>query len=294
MDLRPTQSNLTERETGSDLEALIDPVGEGEEVAGPSSHPSSDIPPATSSVAPQDPATTGQEAAPPPTAAPHPGSQDDPGNSSSPTVPLETSPQPAVISRRGRRRRELQESRRNVDTEGLFKYLFIERWQLLAHNVLRRPLSQQVHAQQVFQAPPPHVPTPLPVPTQNPPRPAYFHMPSYHQPSQYGHLSRPSAGGWSQPGFEQHSHVGGVVMQGLIFHLMRAILKTLTIANTQLANMSKGIILSRDRHHTHRMMDNWHNKGHLTRTLSFRHHLHQLTEICNENCFMRILFYFLF
>ncbi|XP_069611091.1 uncharacterized protein [Ranitomeya imitator] len=98
MDLRPTQSNLTERETGSDSEALIDLVGE--EVAGPSSHPSSGIPPATSSVAPQDPATTGQEAAPPPTATPVPViSQDDAGNSSSPTVPLETSPQPAVNCR---------------------------------------------------------------------------------------------------------------------------------------------------------------------------------------------------
>ncbi|XP_077151263.1 uncharacterized protein LOC143815658 [Ranitomeya variabilis] len=248
MDPRPTQSNLTERETGSDSEALIDPVGEGEEVAGPSSDPPRDIPPATSSVAPQDPATTGQEAAPPPAAAPHPGSQDDPGNSSSPTVPLETSPQPAVISPRGRRRRELLETRRNVDN-GVLNYLaraaqddgeeayarslarylrpilrevrlhvrgcfqilidactpppppnepyelfeFIERWQLSASNVLCLPSSQQVHAQQVFEAPPP----PLPIPTQNPPRPAHYHMPSYHQPSQYGHLSRPSAGGWS-------------------------------------------------------------------------------------------------
>ncbi|XP_069615743.1 trifunctional purine biosynthetic protein adenosine-3-like [Ranitomeya imitator] len=66
MDLRPTQSNLTERETGSDSEANIDPVGEGQEVAGPSSHASSVLPPATSSVATQDPATSGQETAAPP------------------------------------------------------------------------------------------------------------------------------------------------------------------------------------------------------------------------------------
>ncbi|XP_069602483.1 uncharacterized protein [Ranitomeya imitator] len=122
MDLRPTQSNLTERETGSDSVAIIDPVGEGGKVAGPSSHPSSVIPPATSSVATQDPATTGEETAAPPTAAPHPGSQKEAGNSSSPTVPLETSPQPAVIYRHGRRRRELQESRRIVDT-GVLNYL---------------------------------------------------------------------------------------------------------------------------------------------------------------------------
>ncbi|XP_073432778.1 uncharacterized protein [Dendrobates tinctorius] len=39
LDLRPTQSNLTERETGSDTEPIIDPGSVGEEVAGPSSPP---------------------------------------------------------------------------------------------------------------------------------------------------------------------------------------------------------------------------------------------------------------
>ncbi|XP_069585053.1 uncharacterized protein [Ranitomeya imitator] len=260
MDLRATQSNLTERETGSDSEAIIDPVGEGEEVAGPSSHPSSVLPPATSSVPTQDPVTSGQETAAPPTAATHPGSQEEARNSSSPTVPLETSPQPAVISRRGRRRRELQESRRNVDTKvlnylaraaqddgeeafarSLAWYLrpipretrlhvrgciqilidscttsispyelfeIIERWQLSSRNLLRIPSSQQVHDQQVFEAPPPRVPTPLPLPTQNQPRPSQYNNPTFQQPSQYGHLSRPSAGGWSQPGFGRHGHIG--------------------------------------------------------------------------------------
>ncbi|XP_069619227.1 uncharacterized protein [Ranitomeya imitator] len=260
MDWRATQSNLTERETGSDSEAIIDPVGEGQEVAGPSSHPSSVLPPATSSVATQDPEISGQETAEPPTAAPHPESQEEAGNSSSPTVPLETSPQAAVISRRGRRRRELQESHRNVDT-GVLNYLaraaqddgeeafvmslvrylhpiphearlrvrgciqilidsctppnypyelfeIIERWQLSSRSLLRIPSSQQVHDQQVFEAPPPRVPTPLPLPTQNQPRPAHYNNPTFQQPSQYGHLSRPSAGGWSQPGFGRHGHIG--------------------------------------------------------------------------------------
>ncbi|XP_077119014.1 uncharacterized protein LOC143775064 [Ranitomeya variabilis] len=98
MDLRPTPSNLTERETGSDSEAITDPFREGEEVAGPSSDPSCCIPPGPSAAAPEAPPTTG------PDAAPAPVSQEDTGNSSSPTVPLEASPQPAVISRRGRRR----------------------------------------------------------------------------------------------------------------------------------------------------------------------------------------------
>ncbi|CAJ0962960.1 unnamed protein product [Ranitomeya imitator] len=48
MDLRLTQSNLTDRETGSDSELVIDPVGEGEEVAGPSAAPSGSIPPGSS------------------------------------------------------------------------------------------------------------------------------------------------------------------------------------------------------------------------------------------------------
>ncbi|XP_077127966.1 uncharacterized protein LOC143783456 [Ranitomeya variabilis] len=112
MDLRPTQSNLTERETGSDSEAIIDPVGEGEEVAGSFSQPSSCIPQGPSAPAPEASPTTGPEAAPAPV------SLEDPGNSSSPTVPLEASPQPAVISCRGCRRREnpASHTRRHVDT----------------------------------------------------------------------------------------------------------------------------------------------------------------------------------
>ncbi|XP_069620279.1 uncharacterized protein [Ranitomeya imitator] len=116
MDLRPTQPNLTGRETGSYSESIIDPVGEGEEVAGPSSQPSSCITQAPPAPAP----ATG----PGPAAARAPCSLDEPGDSSSPTVPLEASPQPAVISRRGRRRRDIpaSDTRRHVDT-GVLNYL---------------------------------------------------------------------------------------------------------------------------------------------------------------------------
>ncbi|XP_077112531.1 uncharacterized protein LOC143767895 [Ranitomeya variabilis] len=261
MDLRPTQSNLTERETGSDSEVVIDPVGVEEEVAGPSLASSSSILHGPSTSASQDPATSGQDAAPPPTAAPDRVSQEEHGHSSSPTVPLVSSPQAAGPLRRGRRRRELQESRRNVDA-GVLNYLaraatddgeeafarslarylrplprevrlrvrgciqilidlctfpndpyevleFIERRQLSPHNLLSLPRNQQVHGQSGFEAPPPCVPTPQPLPSQNPPRPAPYHMAAYNQPSQYGNLSRPSALVWSQPGFGRHGHIGG-------------------------------------------------------------------------------------
>ncbi|XP_077113857.1 uncharacterized protein LOC143769176 [Ranitomeya variabilis] len=261
MDLRPTQSNLTERETGSDSEVVIDPVGVEEKVAGPSLASSSSILPGPSTSASQDPATSGQDAAPTPTAAPDPVSQEDHGHSS-PTVPLVSSPQAAGPLRRGRRRRELlQDSRRNVDA-GVLNYLaraaqddgeeafarslaryprplprevrlrvrgciqilidlctfpndpyevleFIERRQLSPHNLLRLPRTQQVHGQSGFEAPPPHVPTPQPLPTQNPPRHPQYHMPAYHQPFQNSNLSRPSAVGWSQPGFGRHGNIGG-------------------------------------------------------------------------------------
>ncbi|XP_069601654.1 uncharacterized protein [Ranitomeya imitator] len=261
MDLRPTQSNLTERETGSDSEVVIDPVGEGEEVAGPSSEPSCSIPPGSSSSVHPAPAAPGQEDAPPSTsAAAAQPSQDDPANSSSPTVALERSPQAAVISQRARRRRELLQSRRNVDA-GVLNYLArsreddgeegfmrslarylralkrevrlrvrgciqilidactppnnpyqlmetIENWQLSPQNLLRLQRCPQVHAQQGSEAPPPHEPTPQPVPTPNPPWQPQSHMAGYQQPSQYGYLSIPSAGGWSQPGFGRHGHIG--------------------------------------------------------------------------------------
>ncbi|XP_077121835.1 uncharacterized protein LOC143776384 [Ranitomeya variabilis] len=118
MDLRPTQSNHTGRETGSDSESIIDQVGEGEEVAGPSSQPSSCITQAPPAPAPV--AATGLG----PAAAPAPCNLDEPGYSSSPTVPLEASPQPAVISRRRRRRRDIpaSDTRRHVDT-GVLNYL---------------------------------------------------------------------------------------------------------------------------------------------------------------------------
>ncbi|XP_069615751.1 uncharacterized protein [Ranitomeya imitator] len=264
MDLRTTQSNLTDRETGSDSELLIDPVGEGEEVAGPSSDPSGSIPPGSSSSAQAAPeaAAAQEEEAPPSSgaAAAEPPSQNEQANSSSPTVALERSPQAGLFSQRARRRRELLQSRRNIDagvlsylarvreddgeegfTRSLARYLrpierelrlrargciqilidactppnnpyqlmeMIEQWQMSPQNILRPQRFQQVHAQQGSEAPPPREPTTQPQPTQNPPWQPQYHMAGYHQPSQYGHLSRPSAGGWSQPGFGQHGHFG--------------------------------------------------------------------------------------
>ncbi|XP_069607927.1 uncharacterized protein [Ranitomeya imitator] len=123
MDLRPTQSNLTERKiTGSESEPLIDPVGEGEEVAGPSISPTMFIPLDPSSADPHVQHPPGTDDSAPQTDAPASGMPEDPGHNSSPTFSLEASPQPAVTSRRGRRRRELMESRRNVDT-GVLNYL---------------------------------------------------------------------------------------------------------------------------------------------------------------------------
>ncbi|XP_077110352.1 uncharacterized protein LOC143766501 [Ranitomeya variabilis] len=118
MDLGPTQSNLTERETRSDSEAIIDPVGEGKEMAGTSSQPSSCIPPGPPAPALEGPPASGPEA------ALAPFSLEDPGQGSSLTVPLEASPQPAVISHHGRRRREnpTTDTRRHVDT-GVLNYL---------------------------------------------------------------------------------------------------------------------------------------------------------------------------
>ncbi|XP_069623724.1 uncharacterized protein [Ranitomeya imitator] len=267
MDLRPTQSNLTDRETGSDSELVIDPVGEGEEVAGPSSAPSGSIPPGSSSSGQPAPAEPEQQQEAPQlsssssaAAAPPPLSQDDPGNSSSPTVALERSPQAAVFSQRARRRRELIQSRRNVDagvmnylarvreddgeegfTRSLSRYLrpierelrlrvrgciqilidactppnnpyqlmeFIEQWQMSPQNILRPQRLQGMHAHEGSEAPPPRQPTPQPQPTPNPPWQPQYHMSGYRQPSQYGHLSTPSAGGWSQPGFGQYGHFG--------------------------------------------------------------------------------------
>ncbi|XP_077123816.1 uncharacterized protein LOC143781215 [Ranitomeya variabilis] len=267
MDLRPTQSNLTDRETGSDSELVIDPVGEGEEVAGPSAAPSGSIPPGSSSsgqAAPsasiphqEDPQFASSAAA---SSAAPPPSQDDPGNSSSPTVALDPSPQAAVRPQRARHRRQLIQSRQNVDAgvmsylarvrdddgeegftrslaqylrsierelrlrvRGCFKILvdactppnnpynlmlMIEQWQMSPENVLRPQRLQGLAAPQGSEAPPPRQPTPQPQPTTNTQWPPQQHMAGYHQTSQYGHLSTPSAGGWSQPGYGQYGHFG--------------------------------------------------------------------------------------
>ncbi|XP_073416853.1 uncharacterized protein [Dendrobates tinctorius] len=93
MELRPTESNLTERETGSDSEVLNDP--ESDVAAG--SGPSAGLPRATPPPPPRSP---------PPESVCQPAQPEDRGNSSSPTMPLETSPQPSALPRRGRCRRE--------------------------------------------------------------------------------------------------------------------------------------------------------------------------------------------
>ncbi|XP_073441800.1 palmitoyltransferase ZDHHC14 isoform X6 [Dendrobates tinctorius] len=127
LDLRPTQSNLTERETGSDTEPIIDPVAGGEEVAGPSSPPPRSMgqvsspdhpaPALACGPAPQTPPPGPHPQAGPSAAAPS-TIQDDQGNiSSRPTAQLQGSPQPAGPSQRGRRRQiPAQDSRTNVDT----------------------------------------------------------------------------------------------------------------------------------------------------------------------------------
>ncbi|XP_069617119.1 uncharacterized protein [Ranitomeya imitator] len=115
MELRPTESNLTERETGSDSELLIDPVAEDAEMAGPSgqatgsNHPPPPPQPAAASSAPQEENPEVDEGA----------------QSSSPTLALDTSPQPTTRPNRGRRRRVALNigTRRQVDT-GVLDYLF--------------------------------------------------------------------------------------------------------------------------------------------------------------------------
>ncbi|XP_073412965.1 uncharacterized protein [Dendrobates tinctorius] len=111
MDLRPFESNLTERETGSDSEVVIDPVSDVAAGSGPSAELSRATPPP-----PRSP--------PPPESASQPAQHEDQGNSSSPTIPLDTSPQPSALPRRGRRRREGSASgtRRQVD-RGVLDYL---------------------------------------------------------------------------------------------------------------------------------------------------------------------------
>ncbi|XP_073434396.1 uncharacterized protein [Dendrobates tinctorius] len=124
MDLRPTQSNFTDRGTGSETDPIIDPGSAGEEVAGPSSpltrsrgeESSQDVPLS----APQSPSPGPSGAA----AASAPA-EDQGNNSSSPTGHIRGSPQPAATSRRGRSRRHqipAPDTRTNVDT-GVLNYL---------------------------------------------------------------------------------------------------------------------------------------------------------------------------
>ncbi|XP_069594292.1 uncharacterized protein [Ranitomeya imitator] len=268
MYLRPAQSILTDRETGSDSEAVIDPVSV-EEVAGPSWTWKDGGRRGQSASASQETAASVEDAAPPPSAAPDPGSQEEHGHSSSsPTVPLVSSPQAAGALRRGRRRRELQASRRDVDAgvlnhfarvatddgeeafarslarnlrplprevrlrvRGCIQMLidlctspndpyealeFIER-QLSPPNPLRVPRPQQVHGQSGFEAPPPRVPTPQPLPTQNQPRPAPYHMAAYNQPSQFWLVPTLVWTTWPYWGFPYGQYTTGQYEQGLYF-----------------------------------------------------------------------------
>ncbi|XP_069606271.1 uncharacterized protein [Ranitomeya imitator] len=260
MDLRQTQSNLTERETGSESEALIDPVSVDEEVAGPSFDSSASIledPSASSSL---QAAASEEDAAPPPSAAHDAERLEEHGQSSSPTGPLVSSPQAAGPLRRSRRRRELEARRSDVDagvlnylaraatddgeeafSRSLARYLrplprgvrlrvrgciqilidlstppnnpyevfeYLERRQLGQTNLLRLQFPQQEQNQSGFAAPTPRMPTPQPLPPQNLQRPSDYQMAGYNPQSQYGHFSRPSDVGWSQPGFGQHGHFG--------------------------------------------------------------------------------------
>ncbi|XP_073416124.1 uncharacterized protein [Dendrobates tinctorius] len=126
VDLRPTHSNITERETGSESEA-IDPVGGGVELSGPSCELPRSQAQVTSPARPDPALEPGPppETPPPgtepqqgPSAASPPNIHDEQGNSSSPTVSLEGSPQPAVPSRRHRQRRHIPatDTTTNVDT----------------------------------------------------------------------------------------------------------------------------------------------------------------------------------
>ncbi|XP_077149070.1 uncharacterized protein LOC143810065 [Ranitomeya variabilis] len=338
MDLRQAQSNLTERETGSDSEVVIDPVAVDDEVASPSFASSRSILPGPSASASQQTATSVEDAAPTTSAAPDPVSQEEEhGQSSSPTVPLVSSPQASVPLRRGRRRRELQATRREVDA-GVLNYLaraatddgeeafarslarylhpllrevrlcvrgciqilidlstapndpyevfeVIERRQFSQHNLFPLPQNQQVHGQSGFEAPPPRVPTPQPLPTQNQPRPTPYHMAAYNQPSQYGHFSRPSAIGWSQPGFGRHGHFGGGYESSQYVPQHEG-QRQITYGQYPTGQYEQGLYFDPlHTQHPHRLKDNWPHKGHLSRTLSCRHHLHQLTEICNQHVF---------
>ncbi|XP_069615782.1 uncharacterized protein [Ranitomeya imitator] len=121
MDLRQTQSNLTERETGSESDPIIDPVSVEEEVAGPSVAASGSIIEDPSAASSLQAAASDEDAAPSPSAA-HVPRPVEHGHSSSPTGPLVSSPQAAGPLRRSRRRRELEGRRSEVDA-GVLNYL---------------------------------------------------------------------------------------------------------------------------------------------------------------------------
>ncbi|XP_073435220.1 uncharacterized protein [Dendrobates tinctorius] len=172
-----TDSNITERETASDSEVHVDHVGEGEEVAGTFSQPST-------SQQPQPPACPGQEAT---------QEEEDHGQSSSPTLPLDTSPQPAVIPHHGRRRRELAATGTNAQSLALNLHTilgevrlrargalqividactqtnnptlvlaYLGRWQLSRQNLLQMPGLPEETTRSVGEPPPTRRPSPQP------------------------------------------------------------------------------------------------------------------------------------
>ncbi|XP_077153919.1 uncharacterized protein LOC143816852 [Ranitomeya variabilis] len=254
MELRPTESNLTERETASDSEVVIDPVGEGAEMAGPCGQPTSSNqppPPAAASSATQEANPEVEEEA----------------QSSSPTLALDTSPQPNTRPNRGRRRRVASTTgtRRQVDTgvldylsraahddgeEAYFRSLARYLWPIprslrlrtrgciqividaatppnnpshLFNYVKRWQMSStnllavqdlSPEQAQTVAAPPPQHISPQQQPGQSNQQPQLRPIYDYPATDQSDHLNRHTFGGWSQHVSARHGHIGGYDQMG--------------------------------------------------------------------------------
>ncbi|XP_069621433.1 uncharacterized protein [Ranitomeya imitator] len=254
MELRPTESNLTERETASDSELVIDPVGEGAEMAGPSGQ-------ATGSNQPPQPAAA--------SSATHEANPEveEGAQSSSPTLALDTSPQPTTRPNRGRRRRVASNigTRRQVDT-GVLDYLSraahddgeeayfrsLSRYLRAIPRSLRlrtrgciqividaaTPPNNPTHVfnylerwqmsvtnllavqdlpqnqTQTVAAPPPPCLATQQQPAQSTQQPQNRPIYDYPATAQYDHLNRHMFGGWSQHVSARHGHIGGSDQMG--------------------------------------------------------------------------------
>ncbi|XP_077106901.1 uncharacterized protein LOC143764805 [Ranitomeya variabilis] len=253
MELRPTKSNLTERETASDSEVVIDPIGEGSEMAGPSGQA-----PSSNQSQPAAASSATQEANP---------EVEEGGQSSSPTLALDTSPQPTTRPNRGRRRRVASNpgTRRQVDTgvldylsraahddgeeayfRSLARYLrpiprslrlrtrgclqifidaatppnnpthvfnYLERWQMSPTNVLAVQDLPQEPNQTVAAPPLPRI-APQQQPAQNIQQQQNRPINEYPANAQSDHLNRHMFGGWSQHVSARHGHIGGYDQMG--------------------------------------------------------------------------------